>query len=280
MKRKHLLYIMILLAVALLVRIFAERTETVQANGDLSECLSVTFFNTGKADCILATYQDFVILIDTATEEYGPQIEQWLKERGIETVNYLILSHLDGDHMGSAKYLLQHFKIDKIIQPQYEKDTNGYRAYVQYLKEQNRTPVYGTADMDFELSDLKLHIWSPKEKKYEKSNDYSLIVTLELGENKLMFCGDAEELRLAELENYPLEHYKLIKTPHHGQYTKSLATLVHKIEPDIAVFTREDPYVTQKRTIRLYSLIKTQMYWTGSGNIQVYCNQKDLWLTQ
>lgn len=65
------------------------------------------FLPAGSGDCILIRTDDFVVLIDSGDtnqyQEIKDEIQNVLKERKI---NLIILTHIDDDHIGSIKILL------------------------------------------------------------------------------------------------------------------------------------------------------------------------------
>ena len=61
--------------------------------------LEVTILDTGKSDCIFIEIGDKTIMIDTGLDRNGEQILASLHEKGIDHIDYLILTHLDKDHI-------------------------------------------------------------------------------------------------------------------------------------------------------------------------------------
>ena len=82
-----------------------------------------TILSTGKSDCILVEIGNKVIMIDTGEDKNGKQIVDRLKEKGINTLDYLILTHLDKDHIGGVDSVLSSVKVKNIIQANYKKDS-------------------------------------------------------------------------------------------------------------------------------------------------------------
>lgn len=93
-----------------------------------------TILSTGKSDCILVEIGNKVIMIDTGEDKNGKQIVDRLKEKGINTLDYLILTHLDKDHIGGVDSVLSSIKVKNIIQANYKKDSKQYDEYIDSLK--------------------------------------------------------------------------------------------------------------------------------------------------
>lgn len=73
-------------------------------------------------------------MIDTGEDKDGEQIVNKLKEKGINTLDYLILTHLDKDHIGGVDSVLSSVKVNNLIQANYKKDSKQYDEYVNSLK--------------------------------------------------------------------------------------------------------------------------------------------------
>ena len=70
--------------------------------------LTVTVLDEGKADCILIQESSVgAMLIDTGTRESASAILEFLRARGIDTLETLLLTHMDKDHIGGAAAILQ-----------------------------------------------------------------------------------------------------------------------------------------------------------------------------
>ena len=76
--------------------------------------LTVTVLDVGKADCILIQESaGGAMLIDTGTRESASAILEFLRARGIDTLETLLLTHMDKDHIGGAAAILQAVKAEQ-----------------------------------------------------------------------------------------------------------------------------------------------------------------------
>ena len=73
------------------------------------------------ADCCIMISDGSCLVIDTGEEADGHHIVEILREKGIETINCLILSHPDNDHIGGASLLADTFDIEMVIMPYFGK---------------------------------------------------------------------------------------------------------------------------------------------------------------
>lgn len=77
-------------------------SENYENIGINSELLNIIFFDVGQADSTLITINGKVMLIDDGNTEDGALIADFLKAQNITQIDYLILTHLDEDHIGGT----------------------------------------------------------------------------------------------------------------------------------------------------------------------------------
>lgn len=128
-----------------------------------------TILNTGKSDCILVEIGNKVIMIDTGEDKNGKQIVDRLKEKGINTLDYLILTHLDKDHIGGVDSVLSSVKVKNIIQANYKKDSKQYDEYIDSLKKADIEPVLLKDNMNIVINSAEINIHPASKSKYELS---------------------------------------------------------------------------------------------------------------
>ena len=63
----------------------------------------VICMNVGKADAIILRTQNSTVIIDTGEDDEGHEIVSYLQQQNIDTIDYLIITHFDQDHVCIAK---------------------------------------------------------------------------------------------------------------------------------------------------------------------------------
>lgn len=61
-------------------------------------------YNVGKADCFLIKLDDFLLLVDGG---YGNTMSDIIKNKDLEDLDGIILTHIDGDHIGGILRLIK-----------------------------------------------------------------------------------------------------------------------------------------------------------------------------
>lgn len=245
--------------------------------------LKMTFLDTGKSDCIIMEAGDFVVVNDTADEDDAAAICAFLDERQVERIDYLILSHFDKDHIGSAALLLTEYEVGCVLMPKQEKDSEPYLMLTEALAQTKTEEKRLLEDYSFTLEGVVFTVDAPDEDFYEDDNNYSLITTVTYGETRFLLMGDALKKRIGEFlySNAGEEHYDLIKMPHHGDYNKKLPDLFAIARPDYVVLTvgKERERVEDK-TVELLEKSGCQIFYTDEGAVTALSDGQTVTLMQ
>ena len=237
-----------------------------------------TILSTGKSDCILVEIGNKVIMIDTGEDKNGKQIVDRLK--GINTLDYLILTHLDKDHIGGVDSVLSSVKVKNIIQANYKKDSKQYDEYIDSLKKADIEPVLLKDNMNIVINSAEINIHPASKSKYESSNDYSIITNISYGAYKFLFAGDAEEERLSEFINGNTLKYDFVKMPHHGRYDKLTETFLESISPQYAVITCSEKKEPEEGVLKILERLNIKTFLTSNGEVVINSDGKTLSVNQ
>ena len=230
--------------------------------------LQLTFLDTGKSDCIVIEAGESVVLNDTADADDAAAICAYLDERGTTRIEYVILSHFDKDHIGSAADLLYRYEVGCVLMPDYEEDSDAYLSLMRAVEETDTAYERLQKDVSFTVEGVSFHVDAPHESGYENDNNYSLITCVTNGENRFLLMGDAKKIRTEEFLSSAAakERYDLIKMPHHGKYTKNLETLFETAKPRCAVLTADPERLrVEEETVALLNAYKCEVYYTDEG---------------
>ncbi|MGI5977696.1 MAG: ComEC/Rec2 family competence protein [Candidatus Limivicinus sp.] len=195
------------------------------------------------ADCTILLSGDECVLVDTGEAEDAAHIISLLREKNVETVSFIILTHPDRDHVGGASEILKNFSVEEIITPAYK--GGGKEEYFELIgeAEERRIPVSAAAEEErIHCGSIEIEILPPERREYDKSNDYSLALTVCHGDVVMFMAGDAEKERLGELLKLELpERPELYKAAHHGRNSKKGVELIERLAPKNAVVTAAAP---------------------------------------
>lgn len=242
--------------------------------------LEITILDTGKSDCILIETDNKTVMIDTGLDKNGDQILEVLDKKGISKIDYMILTHLDKDHIGGADIILDNVTVTQVIQPNYIKDTKQYDEYIQALQNNSITPLLLTQDLNLTLDDTSVTLYAPKKSEYEQSNDYSIITSLIFKNQGFLFVGDSEEERLSEFLASNPPTYTFLKLPHHGEYSSTLSSFISQIQPTYAAITCSEEQAPDIETLQLLNDYDTQTFLSSDGTITIKSDGENINLSQ
>lgn len=243
---------------------------------------SIDILSVGKADCIVIRTTSNTVMIDTGEAEKFPEIKAYLEANGIRTIDLLILSHFDKDHIGGAEQILQTCEVKKVLESSFSSDRSEYLAYHKIAEEQKVTVEKLTENASVQFGKIALTVMTPKEKEYSRKedNNASLVVSLQYGEKSFLFCGDALEERMKEILSEELGEFDLIKLPHHGSYLKNYDEILAAFPCKYAVITDSSKNPADEKLLKLLSDEKIEAYETRYGTIRITYDEKDLLIQQ
>lgn len=262
----------------------------------------IVFMDVGQGDATLIKlpYNRGTYLIDTGGEVQFPK-EEWeerknrfsvgedivvpfLKSKGIRSIDALILTHGDLDHIGGSEAVLEEMKVKEIlISPNSEE--KGEMRKIMKIARQKRIPVKEAHyPYSWNGDNDGLHIVSPQDEEYEGNND-SIVLYGEIGSLKWLFTGDLEEEGEKEfIRNFDLP-IDVLKVGHHGSNTSTTEEFLVETNPSVAVisagetnrFGHPHPEVVERlkrRGITIYSTGEngaiTYRFWDKTGTFSAH----------
>jgi len=268
---------------------------------DTSDTMEIIVFGIGRADAILITTENYSVMIDTGERQHGQPIVDYLLDQNINTIDYLIITHFDSDHVGGAYVILNEIDVRKVIVPNYSRESNHVNRFQAALEQLPLEPLILTETIRFTLDGTAFMV-DPSQLEYfhfardyeddesdmadetiplPTGNDYSIIVSITHGENNFLFTGDAVAGRLQELlENDEIINtdYDFLKVPRHGRHNRRSVEFIQAISPRYAVITGFHPdllpdYYPQRpsdeRVIAALEDVGAKIFFTMSVGVRV-----------
>lgn len=242
---------------------FNTTNDTSTTNG-----LKVTFLSTGKSDCIFITGNSFNMIIDAADSDDYSHISQLIDETGNNTIDYLVLTHLDKDHIGAASLIVEGYDVKHIIKPDYSENSDEYQALINAMSDKNKSFEILKENKSFEACGLTFTLMPPKEKSYDSDNDYSIITTMVGQKDRYLFMGDAEKIRLEEFMKDSSAVYDVVKIPHHGfDCNKTIKNFITIVAPKTCILTTSSESLADADLIKYIKKQESKVLGTYDGDI-------------
>ncbi len=203
--------------------------------------LTVRVLDVGQGDSILITTAESKnILIDTGYYFPDNTMLNLLIRYGVDEIEYMVLTHPHGDHIGNAKKVLQNFKTKNVIMIDMVGASYSYGELLDELENQKDINVIeGKAGYTFNVSGAEFRSLSPQTLS-EDMNESSIVMRMTYGANSMIFMADAGEVTEQWLmRNYTASELRsdVIKIGHHGSKYSSTRAFLRTVSPKYAVIS-------------------------------------------
>ncbi len=170
----------------------------------------------------------------------------WRKK--IRTVDTLILSHPNSDHLNGLIYIARHFHVKNVWTNNEAPNTLGYKNFMGVISDKKIVlPSFSDMSQNHSINGVNLDLLYPppgfikrKEKeKWRNANNNSLVVKVSMGSTSFLFPGDimaAAEKELVGLAGKKLNSTVLI-APHHGSRSSSSTVFLREVNPEVIVIS-------------------------------------------
>lgn len=214
------------------------RMKPVQTMGEaLEPDVEITLVGEEKSDCILIHGADANVMIDTGLASQADGILELCKSKGIKNLDYLILTHFDKDHVGSAADILTELTVGCVYVPDYKGEGEDYERFLRAAETRKITVKVIRKNTSFDMGKMQFLLIPGQKAAYERVNNYSLVTAMEYEGTSFLFCGDIESDRIKEMLSYENRRFSFIKVPHHGIDTEHLTELTEKFSPEVLLVT-------------------------------------------
>lgn len=253
--------------------------------------LWLTALDVGQGAALVVETPAHVLVYD-AGPRYSPQADAgsrivlpYLRARGIDRIDLLVVSHLDSDHSGGAASILKGVDVaTALTSVDAAHPMLGNAKSVRRCLAGDRT-VMGT---------VEIGILHPTETDYalpaRNTNARSCVLQLDAGGTRLLLSGDLPaQQEFGLLAREPDLHATLLTAPHHGSRRSSTEPFVRAVAPTWVVaqvgyrnrFGHPDPIVIARYRSVGSTVIRsdvsgaTQWRFAADGSVAVVQQRRD-----
>ena len=240
----------------------------------------ITMLDVGQGESIfLRDVTGKTILIDVGGKvEASKKIQAWqekamtsnahrnlipyLKSRGVDKIDQLILTNTDKEHVGDLLEVTKAFHIGEIL---VSKGSLTQKEFVAEL-EASQTKVRSvTAGENLPIFGSQLEVLSPR-KNGDGDHDGSLVLYGKLLDKHFLFTGNLKEKGEKELlKQYPNLEVDVLKAGQHGAKTSSNPVFLEKLKPEITLISvgkNNRAKLPYQETLTRMESIKSKIYRT------------------
>jgi competence protein ComEC len=205
-----------------------------------SGSLSVSFIDVGQGDSVLVQAGGEGYLIDAGRAEEGPEIVDFLRDRGVRDLDGIVVSNPDADHIGGFLDVFDAFPVETVYLSGDPKGTLTYDTFLRAAREEGSDTEVVRAGMLMDWGGVRADVVAPPTEAegglFSETNDNSVGILLTYGTARILLAGDAEAKGEEYMAGGPYTGpLTLLKVTHHGSNTSSTPLFLGRFRPEIAV---------------------------------------------
>jgi len=250
--------------------------------------LNVHTIDVGQADATLVVGPTGeTMLIDSGhwTDD-GEIVLSYLRDRGIERLDYLVTTHAHADHVGGHAEVIEYYETEaEGIGAIYDSGTvstsETYGDYLDAVEQYDVTLHRAQEGDEIPMEGVDADVLHPTaDSDLEELNENSLVVHLEHDNAGFLFTGDVgteEERRLVDEYDDDLSS-TVYQVGHHGSYSSSSDALLDAASPSLAVISApyDSPYDhPHDEPLERLAARDVTTYWTAIHGTVVFTSDGD-----
>ncbi len=218
--------------------------------------LTMTFIDVGQGDgCLVECPNGAHFLVDggsSGVKQVGQyRVLPCIKAEGVRTLDYVILTHMDSDHINGIREILEligkhqtSLRIKTVIVPYLREKGEAYREMVQLAEAAGCRVVAVESGDQIGIGEVKLEFLNPDpsiEGGAETDENGQCVVTaLHYRAFDALLTGDVhgagEEHVLSELKKRTAE-YEVLKVAHHGSRLSTPQEFLDELRPKVSIIS-------------------------------------------
>ncbi len=232
LKRIWAVALLSLLALTAAVLLYLRPWEGTSLHG-----FQLHMIDVGQAEAILLTCDGQSALIDAGTQENGDRVVEYIKNLGIDSLDYAIITHTHSDHMGGMEQVFEHLSPDISVRPDYSEHSYALDLFDGYASASGAQTMTLQVGDNIALGEASISVLWPSDNVFDEDlNETSLILLIEYDGTSMLLTGDAGARSESEILQL-VGDVDLLKVGHHGSDTSTSDEFLQACSPELALIS-------------------------------------------
>jgi competence protein ComEC len=208
--------------------------------------LEIVFIDVGQGDAVaIRTPAGRWVLVDAGERDVGwdageRRVLPYLRARGADRIEALVLTHPHADHVGGAAAVMRGMRVERVIEPGMPLGSSVYLETLRAAEERGVEWAAARQDRSLQIDGVELLFLWPAVDVLDAPadpNDISAVIRVRYAGFSALLTGDAPawvEERLVARYGAALRA-DVLKAGHHGSRTSSSGAFLDAVEPALVV---------------------------------------------
>ncbi len=198
--------------------------------------IQVSFIDVGEgASALIQNSDGYNILIDGGQGSEGQTVLAYLRNNGVYTLNAMIASHADSDHIGGLISVLRatDISVESVIYNGYPGDTQTWDEFVAAVTDEGLTMETAQFPGEFTWGTTMAYILNPVSGLIDPdTNDVSLVLLFDHLDIEYLFPGDIDSVVESEIltRGTPIAA-DILNVAHHGSNYSTSVEFLNAVQP-------------------------------------------------
>ncbi|KKB34158.1 S-layer homology domain-containing protein [Bacillus thermotolerans] len=201
--------------------------------------MAVHFIDVGQGDSIfIQTPSGKTILIDGGKRSAGEKVVSYLKQAGVDSIDVMVATHPDADHIGGLIDVLETIPVKKVLDSGKAHTTETYYEYLSLIDQKNIPFEVPETGQELAIDpELKVQVLNSGDRSSSDNNKNSIVLKVTYDEVSFLLTGDAT----VDIEEDMITAFDLkstiLKAGHHGANTSTSQAFVNEVQPEVSILS-------------------------------------------
>lgn len=200
--------------------------------------MAVHFIDVGQGLAVLAQSGGQNLLYDGGSKSHSEELVSYLQKQNVATIDYMISSHYDEDHLGGLVECLNQFSVSEILGSDYVHTSELFNQFMNTATANALIVQYPAVGDTYTFGTGEFTVLAPSGINPDDSNNNSVVIKLTNGANSFLLTGDAEETSEQDMISTGRDlDCDVLCLGHHGSASSTSWDLLESVSPEYAVIS-------------------------------------------